>query len=214
MKGFSHYIFWRRFSGFAALRVRRGIFDLFMKRMEPNERVTVLDVGVTGDLVNKAENFFEQWYPWPSQVTALGIEDASYLERMYPGLTFVRADAQHIPFADKSFDIVFSSATLEHVGSRTNQRQCINEMLRVGKRIFITTPDRYFPLEVHTGIPLLHYLPVNIYRRALRFLGLDYFAQEENLNLLSRSELAGLFPHNSIVIIRRASSLVAYVPRL
>jgi predicted SAM-dependent methyltransferase len=41
-----------------------------------------------------------------------------------------RADARHLPFADASFDIVFSSHCLEHF-SRADQDVCLNEWKRV-----------------------------------------------------------------------------------
>lgn len=204
----NYYNFWRRFSGFAALQVRRAVFNTFMKFMMPDKHTTILDVGVTGDLVNEADNYFEKFYLWPSKITALGIEDASYLEKKYPGLKFVKADGKNIPFGDKTFDIVFSSATLEHVGSRENQKKFVEEILRVGKKAFITTPNRFFPVEVHTGIPLLHFLPAKIYRKILRFLGLDFFAREENLNLLSRKELLEIIPENSVKVIKKSISLI------
>ncbi|MBP9822361.1 MAG: class I SAM-dependent methyltransferase [Candidatus Pacebacteria bacterium] len=209
MRGVKYYASWRHFSGFASLYVRKGVFELFMKHMNPTEQTKILDVGVTGDLVNHADNYFEELYPWPQNITALGVEDASYLESKYPGLKFIKADGKKIPFGDKSFDIVFSSATAEHVGSRDNQQQFINEIMRVGKKVFVTTPDRFFPIEVHTGIPLLHWLPVSIYRKILKSVGLDFFSREENLNLLSKKDFSGLFNDKAVVIKRKIVSLVA-----
>jgi SAM-dependent methyltransferase len=62
----------------------------------------------------------------------------------------VQGDACALPFADGEFDIVFSNAVIEHVGDRERQRQLVSEALRVGRRIFITTPNCRFPIEVHT----------------------------------------------------------------
>jgi hypothetical protein len=57
-----------------------------------------------------------------------------------------------------------------------------------------TTPNRRFPIELHTFLPFLHWLPDAQYRGALRLLGQSYFAEVGNLNLLDGSSLLGLFP--------------------
>jgi hypothetical protein len=31
------------------------------------------------------------------------------------------------------------------------------ELCRIATRVFISVPNKYFPIEHHTGIPLLHY---------------------------------------------------------
>ena len=51
------------------------------------------------------------------------------------------------------------------------------------------TPNRFHPLEFHTKIPIIHWLPKKFYRKILKFLGLKFFADEKNLNLLSEFDL-------------------------
>jgi ubiquinone/menaquinone biosynthesis C-methylase UbiE len=95
-----------------------------------------------------------------------------------------------MPFEDASFDLVHSAAVLEHVGSSENQAKMVAECLRVARRgIFLTTPNRWFPIEFHTQLPLVHWLPKRACRALLRRLGYGFFAAEENLNLVSASEL-------------------------
>ena len=87
-------------------------------------------------------------------------------------------------------DLVISSATIEHVGSFKNQIKKINNMIKLSKKyIVITTPNRFFPIEVHTKLPLIHWLPKNIFRKILLLLGMSYFADEKNLNLLDKNDL-------------------------
>ena len=71
-----------------------------------------------------------------------------------------------MPFADGEFDIVFSNAVIEHVGGREQQRRFVEESLRVAQRAFVTTPNRWFPVEVHTRLPLVHWLPDPVAHRA------------------------------------------------
>lgn len=170
---------------------RRRMFLAFMQSMSPAPQDTVADVGVASDRQHDHSNYFEAWYSFPGKITAIGVDDASFLERAYPGLRFIRASGLALPFADASFDFVHSSAVIEHVGNFANQIRLLAEMWRVAKRgIFVTTPNRWFPIEVHTVLPFLHYLPPRQYRIILKQLGLGYFAEESNLNLMSRQTMA------------------------
>ncbi len=174
-----------------ATRVRGQMFDAFMARLRPRAEETVLDIGVTSDQSYTSSNYFELLYPYKGRITAAGIDDAKFLETLYPGVTFAFANALDLPFADQSFDLVHSSAVLEHVGSFANQAQMVAETLRVARRaVYLTTPNRWFPIEFHTQVPLLHWLPKPQCRALFRLLGLDFFAEEANLNLMTTAELA------------------------
>ncbi len=174
-----------------AKRQRRQMFERFLQAMSPGREDAVLDVGVTNDRLHDHSNYFEAWYPHKRRITAAGLEDASFLEQDYPGLRFVQADARDLPFPDASYDFVHSSAVVEHVGSYDSQIACLRELWRVSRRgIFVTTPNRWFPIEVHTVLPLVHWLPPHTFRAILRGLGKDFFADEANLNLMSGASLA------------------------
>ena len=70
-----------------------------------------------------------------------------------------------------------SNATIEHVGSYQNQISLIKETFRVSKKyVFIQTPNRYYPIDFHTTLPFIHWLPKDIHRKILKFLGLNFYA--------------------------------------
>ena len=167
------------------------MFDRFMQELQPQSDTTIVDVGVTNDS-RIDSNFFEKLYPHNHSVTAVGLEDASFLEIQHPGMKFVRADGLQLPFADKTFDIAVSWAVIEHVGSRENQKQFLKELCRVAKRCCVTTPNRWYPIEFHTLLPLVHWLPPETFRSICKSLGKEFFAQEQHLNLLGRDDLFGL----------------------
>ena len=85
------------------------------------------------------------------QVTVSGLEQES---SFWPN--WVQADGMNLPFADFSFDLVFSNAVIEHVGDEPSQRRYISEHTRVGKNWIFTTPNRLFPVESHTRILFRH----------------------------------------------------------
>ena len=98
-----------------------------------------------------------------------------------------------------SSDLVISNATIEHVGGELKQKKMIENIIKLTKKIFIiTTPNRFYPIELHTKIPLIHWLPKSTYRKILKFLGLSFYANEENLNLLSANELKKILNNQKI----------------
>lgn len=177
----------------ASTMVRGRMFRMFMDELEPTRQDRVLDVGVTSDQSYDNSNYFEALYPHRDRIVAAGLQDASFLETQHPGLRYVQADALNLPFPDGAFDLVHSAAVLEHVGSAANQRRMIAECLRVARRgVFITTPNRWYPIEFHTQLPFVHWLPKPMCRAIFRRLGLRELAEESNLNLLTARELRSM----------------------
>ncbi len=102
-----------------------------------------------------------------------------------------------MPFIDKQFDILHCNAVIEHVGSRKNQEQFINKIIRFSKSFYITTPNRWILIEMHTHIPLIHYFRKKFFRWILNLIGEKFYSSEENLNLLRVTEIIELFPKNT-----------------
>lgn len=166
-----------------------------MNAFAPNAATSILDVGVTSDTRQPESNFFERLYPYPAQVTAVGTEDGSHLTGQYLGLRYQGVEpGKSLPFSTNQFDIVFSSAVLEHTGRRSSQAAFLKEVCRVGRNFFVTTPNRWFPIEHHTGLPFLHFLPSNAYRAILARTPYRYWANEAHLNMLSGDVLRRMLP--------------------
>ena len=181
--------------------VRKKMFLSLMDLAQPDINTTILDVGVTCD--RRADsNFFEKLYPHSKSIVAVGMEDATFLEEDFPGLQYIQADALNLPFPDQSFDLVVSFAVIEHVGSRKRQALFIEELCRVGKCVCITTPNRWFPIEFHTVLPVIHWLPSFWFRRILKIFGQSFWSREENLNLVDESDLEALFPKTKKIVKR------------
>lgn len=195
-----------------SLRSRRRKFALFMETIAPTAETTVLDVGVDdvpfGELAGCGTlNFFEQLYPWPEQITALGLNEGDRFRACYPEVRYVQGNGLALPFEDGAFDVVFSNAVIEHVGDREQQRRFVGEALRVARRAFITTPNRWFPIEVHTRLPLVHWLPDALAHRAYD-LARKPWAKKNHL--LGPGSLRDLFPPETR-IVNLGLTLVAVV---
>lgn len=172
---------------------RRRMFDAFLRETAIAPHETLLDVGVTSDRTYVSSNYVEAWYPYKDRITAVGIDNAEFLELLYPGLRYMNADGRALPFEDSAFDVVHSSAVLEHVGSAEQQQAFIRELTRVARRaVFFTTPDRAFPIEIHSLLPAVHWLPKPAFRGLMNWFGYGFFAREENLNLLWAHEVRSM----------------------
>jgi SAM-dependent methyltransferase len=195
-----------------SLRSRERKLRLFREELRPTPETTVLDVGADelgfgeGDGCGTL-NFFEERYPWPERITALGLHDGDGFRSRYPHIPYVQGDACALPFDDASFDIVFSNAVIEHVGGRERQRAFVSEAIRVGRRVFITTPNRRFPVELHTRLPFVHWLPDALSHPVYRATGKEIGSQVE---LLTRRSMAALFP-GRVRIVSLGLTLVAIV---
>ncbi len=168
---------------------REIFFDYFSNSFKILEDYSVLDVGTT-DIVDNFENIFIQKYPYKKNITCLSNQKLKKLNIKYPELKTIAGDARRMGFNDISFDIVHSNATIEHVGDNKNQLQFIKECVRVSRKIiFIQTPNRFFPIDFHTKIPLIHFFPGKIHRFLLNLFGLKFYSDINNLNLLSKKNL-------------------------
>ena len=195
-----------------SLRSRERKLRLFLEELRPTAETTVLDVGADELGFGEGDgcatmNFFEELYPWPERITAFGLHDGAGFRTRYPHIPYVQGDACALPFEDGAFDIVFSNAVIEHVGGRERQRKLVSEAIRVGRRVFITTPNRRFPVEVHTRLPFVHWLPDSISHRAYAVAGKGI---GNELDLLTRRSFAQLFP-GRVRVVSLGLTLVAIV---
>ena len=84
-------------------------------------------------------------------VLVSGIEEESTFWQQW-----IQANGLNLPFPDKSFDLVFSNAVIEHVGNIVEQQKFLHEHDRVGRNWVLTTPNRLFPIESHTQVMFFH----------------------------------------------------------
>ena len=172
------------------LKARNEFFNLFLISNNYSKDKNIIDIGSTPSL-GKEQNIFLENIKDNQNVTCLSNQDCSILKKKYKNIkNILIGDAKNTMLENNSFDIVHSNATIEHVGSFENQVSFVRELLRVSKEsIFIQTPNRFFPIDFHTILPFIHWLPKKIHRKILKFLNLDFYSKEENLNLLSIKDL-------------------------
>ena len=200
---FHHYIADNANPSSLASRMRRRRFALFRQLLtEPTPARSLLDVGGTPGFWSSMDGAFEGL-----SITLLNQKPNA--ETLPPGFRAVTGDARAMSaFADREFDVVFSNSVIEHVGSFEDQRRMADEVRRVGRRYFVQTPNRYFPIEPHFLLPYFQFYPEALQVELTRRYALGWYERIPELErarahvrshrLLSSAEMHALFPEARI----------------
>ena len=198
-------------------RFRARRMALFARAVGLTAGMRVLDVGGT----------MEIWRLAPVLPRVVLLNQAFWPYQRDGAEGVILGDGLTLPFADQSFDLVFSNSVIEHVGDAAQQARFAQEVARVGKRYWVQTPNRYFPVEHHLWTPFVHWLPrawqsailkrfsvwelVTNHNPAEREFYVNHYL--DTIKLLSAAELAELFPGANIVrerLLGWTKSLIAW----
>ena len=176
---------------------RRQRIELFLKLFQPGTATRILDVG----------GFAYDWegvVPIESKITLLNIEHPPATQPLPERFVEEIGDGCALKHADKTFDIAYSNSVIEHLHTWENQQRFAAEIRRVGKGVFVQTPNRWFPIEPHFVTGFIHFLPARLAKKLLpifSFRGLfrsgdnnDLRKLANELRLLSLREVKTLFP--------------------
>jgi len=208
----------RRIDSLAA-KLRRKRFDFFKSLVATVPRpLRILDVGGT-------QAFWEAMSFCKEEGIEIVLLNLQKIDVSYPNVSSVVGDARDLKqFGDQEFDVVFSNSVIEHVGALEDQIAMANEVRRVGKRLFIQTPNRYFPVEPHFLVPYFQLLPISARIWLVSHFRLGWSrkltdkrrASEvvTSVRMLSKKELKELFPRANIARERfmgLVKSFIVYV---
>lgn len=189
---------------------------LFFKNFNSEKPISILDVGGTG--------YFWKQSQIPNvpgvRITLLNL----HLEKStHPHINSLIGDATNMAdFEDKKFDLVFSNSVIEHLYTYENQQKMADEIQRVGRKYFVQTPNKYFPIEAHYAIPFAQYLPKKMLHFLLtktkvsRFKRWEHQAAQQYLDeirLLDGAEMNALFPGSKLLketVMGMTKSLTAH----
>ena len=175
--------------GSLANKFRRKRFLLFTEFIKDLERpVKIFDIGGT-------ENFWKQMGIYGNNdylITILNLDEPD--KTIDRNFEFVKGDALDLRhYNDKSFDVVFSNSVIEHIEIIEDRQKMANEIMRIGKRFFVQTPNYYFPFEPHFLLPFFQYLPKFIKIWLLLHFDIGWFkkcsSKAEALKLLNSNRL-------------------------
>lgn len=166
-------------------------YRYFKEKIGFTSDTKVLDVGFANHEFSPIDNYLEKHYPFRANITALGVGGKDEFTKNYPDVEAVLYDGKVFPFADKTFDIGWSNAVIEHVGGKDRQLLFLKELLRTCRTVYFTTPNVYFPVELHTRTLFLHWLPKTLFDRYLRRIGKSW-AAGDYMYLLSKKRIMDL----------------------
>jgi hypothetical protein len=141
----------------------------------------------------------------PDNISILNIsedETQATREGKYAAVKVQRFDGYHLPFDDKSVDLVLCNSVIEHVPV-TMRGAFAKELDRVGRRVCVQTPAWSFPIEPHFVMPFIHWLPrragfalahVSVWRLLSRPSKETIRSYWWGTKLLSFADMAELFP--------------------
>lgn len=202
-----------------AVALRRKRFQFFLSLLDATPKpCRILDVG-------GRESYWRSmgYMGAPDvQIILLNLKD---VETTTPYISGMVGDATNMPqFANGEFDIVYSNSVIEHLFNEDAQRRMAAEVMRVGKRHFIQTPNRYFPIEPHFHMPFFQFMPLPMQTYLLTHMALGNLGRriadpEEakrialEIRLLSKRQFQRLFPDSKIyteALYGLAKSYIAY----
>jgi hypothetical protein len=192
---------------------RRRRMRRFRQILGPRAGERLLDVGGTPS--------FWAGMDVAAEITLLNLRPPGIPPAPAPRLTWREGDGCALPFADASFDVVFSNSVIEHVGPWQRQQAFAREARRVGRRLWVQTPAREFFIEPHLIAPFIHWLPRRWQRRLIRHgtvrgwverpdaRAVDAFLDE--VRLLTFGEMRTLFPDCTILRERFLGLTKSYI---
>ena len=172
---------------------RNEIFHKIKECVNLTDIESILDIGTTTDDLLKSSNFII--YKFKDIKIRKSISNQK-LNNNFFNLNITKSITEKLTESEiqtLSSDIVISSATIEHVGNDQNKKLMIYNMSLLAKKYFIfTTPNRYYPIDFHTKLPFIHFLPKKTHRSILRLIKMEFFSYEKNLDLISHDQLITL----------------------
>ena len=179
--------------------------ETFREQLKTNTPITVLDVGGTW-------NFWESMnfkYFDSCDITLLNLRKYEIPEK-FKNIKSVIGDATDLSeYSENQFDLAFSNSVIEHVGKEQAQKKMADELLRVGKHLYLQTPNRNFPVEPHFIFPLFQFFPLKLKVFLLTHFDLGWYktktrSKEEitkiadSVDLLTLKRLKKFFPNAKI----------------
>jgi hypothetical protein len=181
-------------------RTRSRRWEWFGEAFPNIESLSVIDLGGTADAWLRAP-------VRPASVHVVNLEPEPVDIPQW--IRADQADACDLPthISKGHYDIVFSNSVIEHVGGYARRMRFADAVHALAETHWVQTPYRYFPVEPHWLFPGFQFLPLTIRAELSQRWPLVHTPsrnREEGLQaaleveLLSRTEMAVLFPSSSI----------------
>lgn len=159
-----------------------------LKKFKDLKKSTILDIGVGFGVITS------ELAKCCNKINGVDIIDA---RKSTEGYQFKKVGDASLPFKNESFDIVVSNYVLEHVRDQKKHINEINRVLKKGGICYLSTPNKFWPVESHYKLPFLSMLPKKIARFYLKIFRKD--VEEYDITHLSYSQILKLVSEKFIV---------------
>ncbi len=175
---------------FILVKKRNSIAKFLNNNLKSYKLYNCLDVGTSDDSKFKSSNYITKKLKNIKIFNSLSnqnIKSKFFIKKFKKSIT------EKLTTKDLKImkaDLVISNATIEHVGNEKNQLKMLQNIVKLTNQIcIIITPNRFYPVDFHTKLPLLHFLPKKFHRKILKLIGFNFYSDEKNLNLLSKRDI-------------------------
>lgn len=191
-------------------RLRRRRFAIFRPMLEAalqeKETIEIIDLGGTENYWNIARDFLTA-HKGRIRITLVNLEPIEVTDHHLFHTVIGDACDPNL-LNGKSFDFVHSNSVIEHVGDWERIENFANNVLRLGKRHYVQTPNYWFPLEPHFRVPAFQWLPVSVRTWMLTKWNLGFYSREadwssaseviNSINLLNSRQMEQLFAGSDV----------------
>jgi len=170
--------------GQVTMALKRKRVERFVEACGLGPDHTILDLG------SEDGSYLASCYPYPQKIVLADVDEGPMRDGVQrfglKGYEVIPRDGA-LPFAPGAFDAVWCNSVIEHVTlpradlatvgdaefqrrADGHQREFAAEIARVGRAYFVQTPHRHFPVEAHSWLPFMQYLPQDLRWKASRAL--------------------------------------------
>lgn len=128
--------------------------------MMSRQGLRILDIGCSFGLILKSLT--------PDDGIGVGVDIDKNIGSGGGNVSFARADAEDLPFASSSFDVIVCNHVYEHTDNPARMLAEIRRVLSDSGICYFAGPNKYDVIEPHYGLPFLSWLPripANIYMK-------------------------------------------------
>lgn len=171
LKNWAKYTEYKISGVFERLKAQR--IKLFIEKLNLGSNDKILDLG------SEDGAYLAKYYPYPHNITIADIYEPPMVEGVKKhGLGGYRVIpiAGRLPIEDGEFSAVWCNSVIEHVTipreelgevsnsefkerAEAHQREFASEIRRIARSYFVQTPNVHFPIESHSILPLIPYMP-------------------------------------------------------
>jgi hypothetical protein len=213
---------WNRWTENVLSDVSRGLkrrrVEMFVQMLGLGERDQILDLG------SEDGSYLASFYPYPRNIVLADINEAPMARGVawygLKGYIVIPSDGP-LPIGSRQFDAVWCNSVIEHVTlnrgelgrvarnefrrrSEAHQKFFARELARVARQYFVQTPYLHFPIEAHSWLPLVQYLPQERRWPLARTLKKVWIKQwQAGFHLYDRSRFREHFPDMTALYIER-----------